>query len=107
MGVRGIFYRVLFFHAELVLAYSAEGALEIVADFFPLLALLVFIKDPATDFTNIFHVGFLLIFGVTGRETRPLRFFGRGGVSPPADRISYLKYLSSKPFSACFLFILR
>jgi hypothetical protein len=46
---------ILFFYAELILAYSAEGALEIVADFFPLLALLVFVKDPAADFTNIFH----------------------------------------------------
>ena len=61
MGVRGIFYRVLFFHAELVLAHSAEGALEIVADFFPLLALFFFVVDPATDFTNIFHRKFLLI----------------------------------------------
>ena len=51
----------LLFGAKLVLAHSAEGALEVIADFFPLLALLVFIKDPAADFTNIFHVGFLLM----------------------------------------------
>ena len=35
---------ILFLGAKLVLAIGAEGALEIVAHFFPLLALLVFIK---------------------------------------------------------------
>jgi hypothetical protein len=62
MGVRGIFYGVLFFHAELVLAYSAEGALEIVADFFPLLVLFFFVVDPAANVTDIFHWVFLLRF---------------------------------------------
>jgi hypothetical protein len=58
-------FSILFFNAELVLAHSAEGALEIVADFFPLLALLVFIKDPAADFADIFHGYFLLIILIT------------------------------------------
>ena len=55
------FFDYLFFNAEPVLAHSAEGAFEIVTDFFPLLALLVFVKDPAADFTNIFQ---LVIFPV-------------------------------------------
>ena len=52
---------ILFFRAELVLAHSAEGALEVVADFFPLLALLVFVEDPAANVTDVFHKDFLLL----------------------------------------------
>ena len=59
---QGVSYKFLFLGAELVLTHSAEGALEIVADFFPLLALLVFIKDPAANVTDIFHWVFLLRF---------------------------------------------
>ena len=58
------FFDYLFFNAELVLAHSAEGALEIVADFFPLLALFFFIKDPAANVADIFHWDFLLIIGL-------------------------------------------
>ena len=52
---------ILFLGAELVLAHRAEGALEIVTDFFPLLALFFFVVDPATDFADIFHGYFLLV----------------------------------------------
>jgi hypothetical protein len=53
-----------FFGAELIFAHGAEGTLEVVTDFFPFLALLVFVEDPAADFTNIFHRDFLLNFWV-------------------------------------------
>ena len=62
----------LFLNAELVLADTAEGALEIVADFFPLLALLVLIIDPAADFANIFYWFFLLIFWC--RDGKPVPY---------------------------------
>ena len=51
----------LFLGAELVFTDSAEGAFEVISDFFPLFALLFFVVDPAANFADIFHGYFLLV----------------------------------------------
>ena len=61
MGGHTRFCDYLFLGAELVFTDCAEGAFEVISDFFPLLALLFLVVDPATDFTDIFHGYFLLV----------------------------------------------
>lgn len=64
---------MLFFGAELILAYGAQGALVVLRQFFPLLAFLGFVIDIAADVANIshlvrtpFYIGFGFGLGLDG-----------------------------------------